>query len=128
MRIGGGTAKVDNFCFGGMAVGIEDNGELKEFGYFLNGDRVDRHPVTNVVFKGYKIPSFEKAKELVMRAQLKVPHFRMVSWDVAIQENGEPVLIEANLADGQLDLHQLTNGPLFKDDTKKILDEVFLNK
>lgn len=37
-------------------------------------------------------------------------------------------IIEANLCDGQLDLHQLTNGPLFGDDTVKILDEVFSAK
>lgn len=37
----------------------------------------------------------------------------------------EPVLIEANLRYGELDFHQLNNGPVFGKDTKKILDEVF---
>ena len=53
---------------------------------------------------------------------------RMVAWDVAILENGVPVLIEANLYDGQLDSHQIHNGPLFGEDTKKIMDEVFFGK
>ncbi len=125
LRIGGGKGHVDNFCSGGVAVGIDDDGKLKEYGYYLNGDRVTTHPVSGKDFLGYQIPSFEEAKQLVKKAHLFVPHFRMVSWDVAIEEDGAPVLIETNLSDGQLDFHQLTNGPLFGDDTKKILDEVF---
>lgn len=125
LRIGGGAGHVDNFCSGGVAVGIDDDGRLKEYGYYLNGNRVTQHPVTGKTFLGYQIPAFERAKELVKRAHIYVPHFRMVSWDIAIDQDGQPVLIETNLADGQLDLHQLTNGPLFKDDTVEILDEVY---
>ena len=128
LRIGGGKSKVDNFCSGGMAVGVNENGCLRKYGYYLNGNRITAHPLSNIEFEGYKLPSFEKAVELVKQAHMYVPHFRMVSWDVAIQKDGNPILIEANLADGQLDFHQLTNGPLFKEDTKKILDEVFFNK
>ena len=125
LRIGGGYTKVDNFCSGGMAVGVADNGKLKKYGYYLNGNSVTQHPLSKIDFLDYQLPSIDKAKELVKKAHIYVPHFRMVSWDVAIEKDGTPILIEANLADGQLDLHQLTNGPLFKEDTKKILDEVF---
>lgn len=128
LRIGGGKEKVDNFCAGGMAVGIDNDGLLREYGYYLNGNRITTHPLTKIVFKGYCVPSIEKAKELVKQAHVYVPHFRMVSWDVAIEDDGTPILIEANLADGQLDFHQLCNGPLFKEDTKKILDEVYNKK
>ena len=125
LRIGGGKAKVDNFCSGGMAVGVSDDGKLKKYGYYLNGSRITEHPLSKVVFENYQLPSTDEAKELVKKAHVYVPHFRMVSWDIAIEKDGTPILIEANLADGQLDLHQLTNGPLFKEDTKKILNEVF---
>ena len=125
LRIGGGEGHVDNFCSGGVAVGIDDEGKLKKYGYYLNGDKITIHPVTNKEFLGYQLPSFEAAKKLVREAHVYVPHFRMVSWDVAVEEDGTPILIEANLSDGQLDFHQLTNGPLFKDDTKNILDEVY---
>lgn len=128
LRVGGGKGHVDNFCSGGVAVGIDGDGKLKEWGYYLNGNRISEHPVSKMKFLGHKIPSFEEAKELCCRAHVYVPHFRMVSWDVAIEKDGTPILIEANLADGQLDLHQLTNGPLFKEDTKEILDEVFSSK
>lgn len=127
LRIGGGKDRVDNFCSGGVAVGIDEQGKLKKYGYYLNGSRIEKHPLSGIEFYGYQLPSFDKAKELVINASKLVPHFRMVSWDVAIEKDGTPILIEANLADGQLDLHQLCNGALFKEDTKKILDEVFKN-
>lgn len=54
-----------------------------------------------------------------------IPHFRLVSWDVAICEDGEPMLIEANMRKGGINLNQFNNGPLFGDLTERVLDEVF---
>lgn len=125
LRVGGGKGRVDNYCSGGVSVGIDDTGKLKKYGYYANGDRITVHPESNISFEGYQLPSFEAAKELVCRAHYYVPDFKMVSWDVAIREDGTAVLIETNLSDGQLDFHQLNNGPLFGDDTKVILDEVY---
>ena len=71
------------------------------------------------------IPNFEKIKELVTQQAKLVPHFRLVSWDIALNEYDLPILIEANLHFGEIDFHQLNNGPLFGDDTKEILKEVF---
>ena len=126
IRIGKPNAKIDNYSSGGMSVGINEDGTLKEYAYFFNGDRITKHPSSGIEFKGYQLPSFDKAIELVKKAHFYVPHFKMVSWDVAIREDGVPILIEANLTDGQIDLHQLCNGPLFGDDTEEILDEVLL--
>lgn len=128
LRIGVGGSNVDNACAGGVTCGITDDGLLKDCCYKLNGDRFDVHPTNGFNFTNYKIPSFDKAKEVVIKAHPIVPHFKLVSWDIAINEAGEPVMIEANLAKGGIDVHQFNNGPLFGDDTKKILDEVFGKK
>ena len=125
LRIGVGEAKVDNASQGGVTCGISDGGKLKARFYKLNGERHDVHPTNGFVSEGYKIPGFEKAKELVKKAHLMVPHFKLVSWDIAIDEEEQPILVEANLAKGSSEFHQLNNGPLFGEDTKKILDEVF---
>lgn len=128
LRMGVGNARVDNYVSGGVSCGITPEGTLKKYAYNKNGERVEKHPHTGVVFEGCKIPSYDKAVELVKKAHLTTPHFRSVSWDIAINEEGEPVLIEANLCRGSIDLLQLSNGPLFGDDTKEILDEVFGKK
>lgn len=127
IRIGGGKGRVDNFSSGGVSVGIDENGKLKKYGYSASGERVERHPVSGVEFEGYQLPAFEAAKEMVKKAHWYVPHFKLVSWDIATDMSGEPVLIETNLTNGELDFHQFCNGPLFGEDTKEILDEVFAN-
>ena len=125
LRVGIGGQKVDNASKGGVACGITDDGVLKKYVFQLQGQRYETHPTNGFVFEGYQVPSIDKAKELVKKAHVMVPHFKLVSWDVIICEDGEPLLLEANLAKGTSELHQFCNGPLFGEDTKKILDEVF---
>lgn len=125
LRMGVAGAKVDNASSGGITCGITEDGRLKKRACRANGEWYDRHPTSGVEFNGYQLPGFAEAKKLVEKAHPMFPHFKMVSWDVALQEDGTPVMIEANLAKGELDFHQLNNGPLFGEDTKKILDEVF---
>jgi hypothetical protein len=128
LRMGVGNSKVDNSSSGGMTIGISENGMLKKTACVDKRRFLSEHPTSGVVFDGYQLPSFAEATELVKKASRMVPHFRMVAWDVAILEDGTPTLIEANLYDGQLDSHQIHNGPLFGKNTTKILDEVFFGK
>jgi hypothetical protein len=125
MRMGVGETRVDNSSSGGMTIGVSMDGRLKKFACANKKMLLETHPTSGLVFDGYTLPSFDKVKELVVQASYMVPHFRMVAWDVSVLEDGTPVLIEANLYDGQLDSHQIHNGPLFGEDTKRLLDEVF---
>ena len=122
LRIGKADAKVDN---GSISVGIKPDGKLKEYGYYLTGERVTSHPESGVILKDYQLPSYEEARELVKKAHLRIPQFKLASWDIAIREDGTPTMIEVNTSDGEVSFHQLNNGPLFGDDTREILDEVF---
>lgn len=125
LRVGVGDTRVDNYSSGGISCGIDQNGTLRKYGYYKSGERTDKHPVSGIVFNGYVIPSYDKAVDLVKKAHPMVPHFRSVSWDIAITNTGDVILIEANMSRGGVDLLQLSNGPLFGEDTKMILDEVF---
>ena len=128
LRAGVGETKVDNYASGGLSVGVTDCGKLKKYGYNKKGERVEKHPTTGLVFENYEIPAFDKVIALVKKAHPMVPHFRSVSWDVAVTANGSPILIEGNLCRGGIDLLQLSNGPLYGKDTEKVLDEVFGKK
>lgn len=131
LRMGFGDSKVDNATakdnasYDGMSCGIDENGCLKKYAYgYTTGKRCEQHP-DGLVFEGFQIPSFDKAIELVKKSHPLIGHFRLVSWDIAIDEDGEPVLIEANMRKGGINFHQFNNGPLFGDLTKQVLDEVF---
>lgn len=127
-RIGVGDTRVDNYASGGVSCGITSDGKLRKLAFNKKGEKTEKHPHSGIVFEGYELPFYDKAVELVKTAHPTIPHFRSVSWDIAISEDGTPLLIEANLCRGGIDLLQLCNGPLFKDDAKKILDEVFKSK
>lgn len=127
VRCGVDGSFVDNASSGGVTIGIGTEGQLKPIGYDKNGKRYNVHPTSGVVFSDIVVPNINGCISLVKRLHPLVPDFRMISWDIALDTNNEPLLIEANLKDGELDFHQLNNGPLFGDDTHKILKEVFLS-
>lgn len=128
LRMGVNGSKVDNASSGGITCGITGNGALKKYAYSKGGERFTKHPDSGIAFMDYKIPGFDKIIECIPSLHYKIPHFRLVSWDFAVDENMSPILIEANLHYGELDFHQLNNGPIFGSDTQKILEEVYHRK
>ncbi|MBR6569445.1 MAG: hypothetical protein IKK75_03230 [Clostridia bacterium] len=128
LRMGVGTAKVDNASSGGVTCGILEGGRLTKLAFFQDGSSCTEHPETGVVFENYVIPNFDKVLDLVRRAHPMLPHFRLIAWDIALDETGEPVMIETNLTRGGTVAQQMHFGTVFGDDTKAILDEVFGKK
>ena len=128
LRMGVDNSRVDNVTAGGISCGIKEDGSLDRYAYnYYTGERFERHP-QGYIFSGGIVPSFNKAIDLVKNAHPMIPHFRLVSWDIAIDELGDAVLIEANMRKGGINLHQFSNGPLFGDLTNQVLDEVYGKK
>ena len=125
VRMGVRGARVDNASSGGISCGISDEGKLKKYAYFAGGARSECHPTNGYSFEGISVPYYDKACELVKKAHPMVPHFKMIAWDITIGEDGDPILVEVNLSRGMVRLLQINNGPLFGEDTKAILDDVF---
>ena len=125
LRMGIKGAKVDNASSGGISVGIDAQGRLKSKAYSNTGVKYEKHPSSGIRFENYFIPNYKEVLAMVTSLHPRLPHFRLISWDVAIDSFNKPLLIEANLCDGELDFHQLNNGPLFGSDTEMILREVF---
>ena len=126
LRMGLAGSVVDNASSGGITVGVQDDGRLKDVAYTANGDRFDKvHPDSKVEFSSIVVPKFREIKEAVKRLHLRLPRLRLLSWDFAVDRDETPILIEVNMNRGELDFHQLNNGPLFGEDTETILNEVF---
>ena len=97
-RMGTNGNARDNWCSGGIAVGVDiENGILKKNGY-LNpryGRKVTCHPNTNISFEGFKIPYYHNAVEAAKQLHLFFYGLHSIGWDIAITEDG-PVFIEGN--------------------------------
>lgn len=123
LRMGSGGSRVDNVSAGGFVCGIKPDGRLKDAAWRIF-DKYGTHP-QGILFGDIVVPSFQKVIYLASQLQTKMAHFRLISWDIGVDSEGEPVLIETNLHAGSPDIHQICNGPLFGDLTEAVLNEVF---
>lgn len=105
IRIGNGK-HVDNFNSGGMTAKVDvETGIVIEEAVNKKGELFKTHPITGTVIKGFEIPNFEAAKEMVKEAAKLSEHVRYIGWDVAITKNG-PTLVEGNQFPGH-DIYQV---------------------
>ncbi len=124
LRVGGIDSEVDNTCHGGVRCTVREGGRLDELGMtHRNGpwEYVDASP-SGVPFAGVVAPGYDKALEAVRAHAARMPHFKIIGWDIAVDPEGEPVLIEFNALPGQ---NQETDGPTFGELTDEVLTEVF---
>ena len=129
VRMGANNSRVDNACAGGMFCGVSDTGQMRAKGFNLKGECYTMHPDSKIGFDGYMIPSYATCRQLVLSLAPRLYNVsRLVSWDLAISEDGEPVLIEANMTYGGCNIPQMANGPLYGDLTGDVIKEVFASK
>ena len=122
IRIGVKGVRVDNpASSNGVSCVLTEAGTLSKFAY----DR-DWYPHTQLpngmTCEGYAIPGYEAVLETVRRLHYKVPHSRVIGWDLTVLADETPVLIEANLKFPEIYFHQLGAGPLIRD--RRLFDEV----
>lgn len=116
LRMGCGNSKVDNVSSGGIAIGIDKNGVLRGKAFSGEGKAFERHP-DGAQLEGVKVPSYHECLEICKATAPRFARFsRLISWDFAVGVDGKPILIEANLHYGELDFHQMCNGPIFGDE------------
>lgn len=122
--MGANKSRVDHPSTGGYSCGIRPDGKLDKLAYDSHGKSFSNHPQGYRFEDGF-IPSFKSVTAIIRSEHIKFPHFRLISWDFAIDKNTIPILVEYNLGFQGLNPHQLNNGPLFGDLTNEVLKEVF---
>jgi hypothetical protein len=122
VRIGRLGEVIDNQCAGGISAIIDEEGKLGKYGF--SGYASDNIEITDVgtVLNGYKLPSYDKAIETVKRLHFQLPFFDLIGWDIAIDDSGDPVVLEWNVKTG---LSQSAFGPGFGKYTERIIKELW---
>ena len=97
IRMGKPGSVVDNFNNGGIST-IYDfkTGVIISDGYDKERTVFEKVPETGTTLKGFRIPRWDEAVEMVKEAALVVPQVGYVGWDVCISEDYGPLLIEGN--------------------------------
>lgn len=122
VRIGRLGYSVDNEMAGGISTKINTDGTLNKYAYGAPGNDMVEKTDSGVILDGYKIPSFAEAVEKVCKLHKGLPYFDLIGWDIAIDETGEPLLIEWNTWP---ELSQSASGPAFGTYTNRILKEIW---
>lgn len=130
IRVGAPNKRVDNWHQGGSILGINlDDGSTLPWALGNHIEKITTLPSGAVIGKsGFKkVPHFDKVVNLVKKAHYRVPMFKMISWDIAIEESGEPVMLEFNVF-GDITIHEMLTGPLFGEYTDQIINQYVLQK
>ncbi|MBO5454661.1 MAG: hypothetical protein J6A69_11980 [Clostridia bacterium] len=127
LRLGAPGAFNDNSISkegkGMLVIGVDENGVLRDKAYESCGASYDKTH-TGVEFKGLQIPDFDKIKETVIKIHSQMPFAKFIGFDVALDSDGEIIIMEYNLKAPGVFYYQLANGPLFGDYTKDIIKEL----
>lgn len=122
MRFGRNGRYLDNAHAGGGFVGINREGLLMPQGFTEFKDVFTKHPDTGIVFDKYKIDNFEKVIDSAKKMHELIPQIGCINWDYTIDENEDPVLIEANMNGGSVWMIEMAHGKgPFGDRTAEIL-------
>lgn len=124
LRMGAKGSFVDNLSGGqGVLVGINVTGALNDFGVDKKFEKKYKSP-TGVKFSGIKIPDFDRIKQQIIEFHKKIPFANLIGWDVTIDTEGNPVVIEINLDSAVIEAHQVFNGPIFGDRLNEVKEYI----
>lgn len=129
IRVGQGNVRTDNWHTGGALIGVDiETGKLNSEA-LLND--LSRSPILANGFDLSKeelyVPNFEKIVKAVTKSHPRMPYIKVLSWDMTLDENNEPTMIECNFR-GETQIHEMVGGPFYGDYLQGMLDRYLLKE
>lgn len=121
LKCGGTNSVVDNLASGrhGVMVEIDAEGRLAPYGFYGNGERCYDH--NGISFEGHRINAFDKVLAAALSLHKDISSCKIIGWDIALDENDCPVLIEGNVNYPGIIIEQMCSGPIFGDRTDEVI-------
>ncbi len=122
IRIGRMGKSIDNETAGGIKADIDlSTGRIKGPAFGSPTEKNMPQTDSGVDLDNYLIPSFPQVLDFVKDLHGRLPYFNLVGWDISVDTNGNPVMIEWNRS---TELSQVAHGPAFGSYTEEILARV----
>lgn len=116
---GGKDAVTNHLHSGGICCGIHGDGNLYATGFDGKLNQYNVHP-NGAVFGEKSIPNYKECVDLVKRLAPRLSHTsKFIAWDITLDKDNHPVLIETNLKWGGS--VQIAAGPVFGELTDSVL-------
>lgn len=94
------SAPVDNFSSGGLAAEVDrETGELSAAVHYPYAGQLDwhaTHPDSGARIEGVEVPGWTAVREGVLDMAAAFSHTPYIGWDIAVTDEGEFTVIEAN--------------------------------
>jgi hypothetical protein len=121
LRFGVDGKRVDNMSSGGQCILIDPEGKPGSMAYDNLGLAAGEvHQNTGFRFSDLKIPMFHEIVEKCRNAHLAFPYVGVVGWDVCVDEQGRPKLLEWNAYNSLYAWVDALYGPFMADDDDEI--------
>lgn len=89
-------------------------GTLGDTGYLHDWQRTETHPDTGFRFAGQAIPRYEEAAALCKSLHQSCPHMLCLGWDLCIDQQERPRIMEWNARYNDIKFSEATTGPCFR--------------
>jgi hypothetical protein len=115
LKAGTNGARINNMQHGGRGVYLDHEGRAISGGYNEKlFEYEDTHPDTGFLYKDIYIPGIKEAVELCREAHLLYPYVAIIGWDIYIDQQEKPYIIEWNAPYPSLWIHEALIGPMFE--------------
>ena len=119
LKAGRGSSRLDNSCSGGLFMYLDSGGcVISDAFNGIGMDAGDRHPDSGVCYRDIVVPCYAQAQVACLEAHSRYPYAGVVGWDVCIDADGMPGMLEWNAKSPNLWLNEALIGPLLN--TKEI--------
>lgn len=98
-----------------VRVPVAVDGALARDGSLADWTPVTAHPDSGQPFAGVAIPGFLDAVPKVLALHDRIPHVAHIGWDIAIDAEERPLLMEWNPNHAAIKFSEAANGPHFRD-------------
>lgn len=103
-------------------IGISD-GKYADHAFDHDCNRLSAIP-SGYEFANQKVPFIKEICKAAERAHTHIPHFGLAFWDMSVDVNGEPVIVEMNLRYPDSYIPQVASGPFFGEYTEEVLEYI----
>ncbi|MBQ9546191.1 MAG: hypothetical protein IJU90_02780 [Bacteroidales bacterium] len=124
LRIGAPGQHVDNSHFGGICVGIESDGTLRDHFFNIHLRKFSEYNGIDLAKEKIAIENYEQIKQFSTDMAARFLHHDLLAFDIAIGCDGRPICVEVNTHGFSAWIMQAGVGPLFGDMTDEVLARV----
>ena len=128
MRVGAKGSFKDNVHQGGYAIPISPDGKLSH--QAINGQRKCYDYVNDINLKDntFEVPNWQEIVNLCFDIARKVTPCRLLSFDIILNRENRPYIIEFNIKNQTMTTVQITSKPFFGEFTDEVITYCMIHK